>query len=449
MTLQEFTYEGTDGASLVQAGMVLNGAGTAVHSAADKMVATGSTGARFTANDATTRAGRHTINSSKIQAWDVWLKTPAETPTAGNTYQMLTLRHSGGTICIIEYNSAQTIAIYETAGAVRNNIPSAVVANSTGVRVQVKVNIGVATNDSTLEAKAYSSASNWSTQLGTTLTRSAINLGTVNAVAMDVGALTSRTPGLSVGVDNLRVDDGRTTDMPAPPTASNPSITFGSTTQYPEEDTVVNFNYTGSTAGSGSITNYLLAATAWPDGAVTPAITGSTTSTPSFTPTSGGWWEFDATITQTGGLTATQHYIVYAHAHSNADVLVRRVIDPGGWTLGGTGAASLKDALNSSSTANWAESPTSPVAGQQLIFEMDPFGPGPLSGFSIAQWVDSALDLIVGMYLENGTTLVQGSTFDLSSVSAEYETAFDSGDLATASEGAGRRALIVKVGAQA
>lgn len=440
MTLQVFDFEGTDGATLSGTGITLGGTGTAIFAASEAIV--GSTGAKFTANAANVRTARVVINSAKVYALDIFLRTPT-TPASG-TYQMFTLRHASGTILAVEYGTTNTIGIFETAGATRNVIPSVTIANNTFFRIQLLVSIGVATNDSTLTAKVFSSGSNWTTQVGTTLTRSAINLGTVNAVSVDIGAVTTATPGIVVGADYFRADDGKTTDFAGPPSASAPTCVITASDLYPEEDSVVpvSFSYSGSTAGTGSITGYNLVCTAFPVGASSPAITGPTTSTPSFIPTAGSRYEFDATVTQTGGLTNTAHIIVYPHPISSADVKVYSVT-AGTWTNEG-GAASLLVAINDASATTYAQTIANPT-GQVLRCVMDPYGPGSITVFVSGNWIGGALNRTVNIYMPDGVTLLHTDTYALTSVEVERAISLTTGELSTASPGLNRRALVVDI----
>lgn len=438
-TLTTFDFEGTDGATLSGAGIALQGAGSATHATSEAVV--GGTGALFVATAGNPRSARCTITSGKIQCIDVFLRTPSTVPVA-TTFQVATLRHASGTILSVEYNSAGQLAVYETAGAVRTAIPASDVAVSTWFRLSLRVNIGVSTNDSTLTAKVYSSGSNWTTQIGTDLARTGTNLGTAAAVAVDVGAITAVTPGLTIGADYLRAEDGRTTEFGGPPSATAPTAAASASDQYPQVGVSVNLLSTGSTAGSGSLTGYFWTCTEFPSGASSPSISNPTTATASAIPASAGRYTFQVVVTQTGGLTGTATTTVYVYPLSADDVKVFSV-NAGSWTNEG-GAVSLVAAMNDASAATFGQSPTNPT-GQKMRLVMNPYGPGTVSVLVSGYWSGGALTRTVDIFMEDGVTLLSTTTYALTSVEVEREIALDAGDLATASAGLNRRALVVDI----
>lgn len=446
MTLQTFSFEGTDGATLSGTNISLGGSGTAVFSTSAAVV--GGTGARFSATDGATRYASCDINDGKIQAIDVFLETPPTIPGAGAFWQMLVLRSSSGIILAVEYNSAQKINIYEQASASRNNIVTSPVSIpvSTKFRIQLLVNIGVAANDSSYTAKIFGGTpSDWSIQNGATLSRSGINLGTVNAELIWVGAVTAKTPGLQTAADYLRVDDGKTTDFTPPPAATAPTAVASFSDQYSEQGVPVNLLSSGSTAGSGSITGYLWECTYYKPGTTAPAITNPNSAVASYTPSVGSRYTFRLTITQTGGLTAFTDITHYPHAHSNADVGMFSETHDIGWTNEGSPpAASILAAVNDPSSSNYAQSPVGPT-GQLLNCISDPCGPGALSCLVSGNWTGGVINRTVEVRLEDDVTVVTSQTYALTSVEVERELIFDAGDLAQATEGAGRRALHVRI----
>lgn len=441
MALQVFDFEGTNGATLSGTGLSLLGAGTAAFSAADAVV--GSTGARFTATAGNSRMAEILINNGKVQALDFFVRTPSVYPGAGLTSQLFTLRQASGQILAFEVLSTGSFSVFENGGVTRNAVPSTTgSAVSTIYRVQILVSIGVSTNDSTMSCKVFTSGSNWTTQYGTTLTRTGINLGTAAATKVQIGAITAATPGMVVGADYLRVDDGKTTDFTAPPTASSPTAVTGASDQYPEVLTSVNLTSTGSTAGTGSITGYSWVCTAFPDGAALPEITNPTSATASFVPQSAGRYTFQLVVTQTGGLTDDDTITIYVHPASGNDVTVYAVT-PGVWTNEG-GAPTFVAALNDTNAATFHQSVANP-SGQIDRVTMNPYGPGSITFYVSGLYAGGALNRTASIYMADGVTLLMTETWALTSTEVEHPIALDAGDLATASEGVNRRALIIDI----
>lgn len=455
MTLQTVTFDGTPGASPTTAAGVTSVAGTggtAVLSDTDKVI--GATAAVFQAADGQSKSARCNVNSGKVQGFDFFVKTPGRLPTAGSAFAMATLRHASGTVLLFEYTSSGGLSTFEPAGGIRTAIPSSTVAFNTWVRCQILVTVGSSTDDSFYTVKVFSATSPFTTQIGTTLTRGAagagngINIGTVPIVQVDGGAITLTTPGLSGGFDNLRADDGKTTDFTAPPAASAPTAVLGVSNQDPEEDVVITFNYTGSTAGTGTITNWELTCTEFPAGSPAPAIVGPSTATPTSTPLTGGQYEYSGRVQNSSGIWSNLVTIrIYVHAHNAVDVKVRRVISAGGWVVAGAaGPTSLLDALRNPSPtgAYWVESAADPAITDLLVVEMDPFGPDAISVFSSMYYADAPQDGHVGVFMPNATTLLEQLDIDLTATNTQYENRLQPADLVTATTVA-RRNLVVKV----
>lgn len=454
MALQTFTMDGTPGGSVGSPNGTLTGTGASgVYSDTDKVI--GSTAAIFQANPGQTASSRcFFTTAAKVGGIDVFLKTPAVLPGAGVTWSMGAARHlvTSGTVFQIEYLSTGGVALYETAGAQRNAVPGVTLPVNTWFRVQFLFDIngsgGTAPNDSNISAKIFSAASPFTTQLGTTLTRTNVNLGTAPVAGFDGGAVAAATPGNSGGMDSLRWDDTRTTDFAAPPVASAPTCVLGVSNQDPEEDSTITFNYTGSTAGTGTINGWEISCTEFPPGSPAPAITGPLTAAPTSIPATGGQFKYSGRVRNTSGVWSPfVDLIVYSHAKNAVDVKVRRVIDAGGWVVAGAaGPTSLLDALRNPSPtgAYWVESPADPTTTQLLIVEMEPFGPQAISVFASMYYADGPQDGHVGVFMPNASTLLEQLDIDLTATNTQYENKLQPADLTTATTVA-RRNLVVKV----
>lgn len=454
MTLQTFTMDGTPGAAVGGTNGAPVGTGAqCIYSDTDKVI--GSTAVICTATAGQVAAVNSTFTiPNKVGGVDVFLRTLDRLPASG-VATIGTARHANtsGTVFQIEWTATGGISFYENAGGLRNAVPGVTITTTnTWLRVQILFNIngsgGTAPNDSNATIKVFSATSPFTTQLGTTLTRTNVNLGTNPVSGFWGGALTAATPGYVGGEDNLRWDDTRTTDFTAPPVASDPTAVLGVSNQDPEEDATITFNYTGSTAGTGTINLWELTCTEAPQGSPLPAITGPATATPTSVPTTGGQYKYSGRVRNSSGLwSAPVEIIIYAHAKNAVDVKVRRVIDSGGWVVAGAaGPTSLLDALRNPSPtgAYWVESPADPAITQLLIVEMDPFGPDAISVFGTMYYADGPQDGHIGVYMPNATTLLEQGDYDLTAAPVQYETKLQPADLTTATTVA-RRNLVVKV----
>lgn len=93
---------------------------------------------------------------------------------------------------------------------------------------------GGSTTAGQVQAKLYSGTTSWTTQVGSTVTRTDLNLGTDQVSRFDVGIINGTAPVTSIGIDSLQLDNGRTTEIPdyvvpEPPVVSNNELVYTTT----------------------------------------------------------------------------------------------------------------------------------------------------------------------------------------------------------------------------
>lgn len=435
-TLSQWGFEGAQGATLAEAGLGLTGTGTAIHDAAQAVV--GGTGGKFTANDGLTKLARLTATvSSNTMAWSAYIRTPAATPSVDFT--MATLRNTtAGVQLRVMYTAAGAVGVQGVTGGFHSMATG--VALGTQLRWEVLL-VAATSTTGTITAKSYTSAAGWTTQLGTTYTNAAFDAGTTPITASDVGVTTAVTPGGIIGVDYVRMEDGRTTEFGPPPAGGTPTANAGAS-QYVVAGTLITLDGSASTAASGTITGHSWVCTAFPAGATSPAITTPTAATATATLTDGGRYVFQDTVTQTGGATASATVTEYVYEQSNVNVDVFSTT-LGLWTNEG-GAATALAALNDTSQATFLQSPANPT-GQPEISVMNPFGPGNISVFLEGNYSGAALTRTISIYKEDGTTLVDTESYALTSTPFDHEFAIDATSIAAIPALSDRRALVVKV----
>lgn len=432
MALRTFDFEGTNGATLTQTNMTLQGTGTAIHSTADAVV--GGTGGRCTASDGLTRFARCTADTAAdIMAWSPYVRTPQTTPPAD--LSLATLRNASGVAVRLVYTTAGVLALSGVSGGYRNL--------ATGVPLNTMVRVEALFNRTagSVTAKAYTGAG-FTTQIGSTFTLgSGFDAGTAAFSASDVGAITAMTPGAIVGFDYLRMEDGRTTEFGPPPAASPPTAAIVVTPDvYPKTGDTVTVSSTGSAAGSGSLTAYAWSTTEIPPGASSVSFSAPTGASATFAPTAGGLYKIRLTVTQTDAQTDTEDVTIYVHEASNTDVKVYGQASATLWTNEG-GAASVTAALNDASQATWAQSPEDPT-NQPLALIMNPFGPGTIDLDVEGDWEVGAVTRTVNIYKEDGTTSVDTETWALTDAIATRTISVDTAPIPALSD---RRALRVTI----
>jgi hypothetical protein len=441
VTLNTFDFEGTQGATIAGTGITLAGTGTAIHDSAQAVV--GGTGGKCTASDGLTRSARCAATTPSLtMAVSPYLRTPAATPSVD--FSMGTIRNvTPGVSLRIIYTPAGAVGVQGVTGGFQSMATG--VALNTMLRWELLM-VAATSATGTITAKAYTSAAGWTTQLGSTFTSTTFDLGTAALAVCDVGALTAQTPGAVVGFDYVRMEDGRTTEFGAPPAVSGPTANAGAD-QYPEAGATVTLSASASTAGSGSITNYAWSTIEQPPGSASPSFTAPTAVSTDVVVASAGRYVFRVTVTQTGGLTATDDVTMWVHAAAGADIGVYSV------TLGtftSEGGATATVALNDLSDATWLQSQDNP-AGQVLIVVLDPIGPGPVKHYPRDDSDGGAIASVTHtLYLENGTTVVDSWTYAPVASLTETELVVDSAGLALIPEGtlSTRRALVFKTAPQ-
>lgn len=438
MALNTFDFEGTDNATLSGTNITLQGTGTAVFSSADAVV--GGTGGRCTATAGLTRFVRCTLTTASLtMAVSPYVRTPMATSTIGTPVTVGSLRTAAGAAALrIMYNPTSTTLGDVGVQGVTGGFRTVATGVGLGVMLRWEILLVVATaSTGTITAKAYS-GTGFTTLLGT-FTNAVFDAGIAEVASVEVGACTAITPGSIVGFDYLRAEDGRTTEFGAPPAVSSPTANAG-----PDQDVqagvVVTLTGAASTAGSGTLTYSWGSPTEIPPTAATPSVSGQATSTATFTATTPGRYTFPLTVTQTGGLTATDSVTIWVYPASNAAVRVYSVAATTGTNEGG--AASLAVALNDSVDTTYFQSALSPVAATDFVtVTAAPFGPGVIAWTVDAYYQTQPCTLRVRVYKADGTTVIGDATHTLTTTKTSYTTQVDETLIPAQTD---RRALVVK-----
>lgn len=449
-TLNTFDYEGTTDATIAGANIALQGTGQAVYDPLYAVV--GSSGGRCSATAGLTRSVRQTLTvASLTYAWSEYIATPKNDlgMTVGTAVTIGTMRNAAGVSVRVMYQPA--VLSVAAGGAGPGSGAIGVQGNTGGFR-QVAAGVGldvklrweillvVATaTTGTINAQAFTSGSNWGTSLGT-FTNAAFDAGTTAIAATEVGAMTALTPGMIVGFDYGRAEDGRTTQFGPPAAVTGPTANAGPA-QDVVEGAVVTLTAAASTAGSGTLTYAWGAATEIPPGAASPSLATPTGQTTTFVAATQGRYTFPVTVTQSGGLTSTASVTIYVHPASNAAVRVYLTGTTTGTNEGG--AASLVTALNDSSDVTFFLSALSPVpTTDTLPVTCNPFGSGVVQWSIDAYWQTAACTMRVRIYKADGTTVIGDTTHAITNVKQTWVTDVDETLIPLDSD---RRALIVKV----
>lgn len=209
MSLRTWLLEGTAGAAVSTANsgatQVTPNTGTIVYATDAK--STGSTGIRFTSGASQVCIARFAASTaSPSMAFEAAVTLPPTKPPADCT--LATLRHASGVVARFLWGVAGGLYVESVSGGGRMTL----LASPTGgasYRVAMTATVDTATTGR-LSAAIYSPSATSTTPLNS-VSSTAMDLGTAPIVACDLGVVTAMAAATTVGWDDLRLDDGRTT----------------------------------------------------------------------------------------------------------------------------------------------------------------------------------------------------------------------------------------------
>jgi hypothetical protein len=437
MTLNQFTFEGLGAAAYSPSGR------TAVQGPADGDTISntnsgsstssmgGGTHTFRTAMAAHGSFGYQVVNASGVGSYRRWNFAAATTewqasvvvtlpsawplqntsiyafPNAGGTGRFgISLTATGG-LFVQDVGSAHTATII-TGGTL-----------SLGGKYRIVTQaVGGSTTASQVTIKVYSNTgSGWTNQVGSTYTASNWNMGTDQAVGIDLGVNSS--PGaivLTMGFDDIQINDGTGSEIGdyvyvnVPPTVdagANQNVSSGAT---------VSLSATASDS-DGNIASHEWSFDYPSNGA--PALTGGNTATPSFTAGSAGsLYILRDTVTDNGGATASDTVEVRVPTNTVLAPLPGAGTGAGTWTNVG-GAASEGAALADSNDATYVESAAVSASEQNRRFRLTPSQTRTSGTITVRVAQDTAGALVGKVRLYEGTTMRQEWTITVTTSIAD------------------------------
>lgn len=424
-------WVGTNGATPTATGLAFNGTGTAVY---DDTV--GFNSVKITASDGLTK--RATMTGTNVvvdRMTSIIFKALAATPAADKTLVQL-VSSDGGSIRIM-HTAAGNIS-YQIGSGTVTTIGAA--TNGAFYRVQIRANCGVGATDA-ITIKAYTSASNFTTQLGSTVTLTNQTFSDLGVTENRAGALSGTTPGDTTNIGYTITEEARTTDFGGPP-AANPPVANAGPDQDPVVGDVVQLTAAASTAGSGSITGYAWICTEFPAGASSPSISNPAIVNPTFVAAAGGRYTFQCTVTNSGTLTNADSVTCWVAEQSNVDTDVYSVA-AASYTIEG-GAPSREAAVNDATNTTYLLSADG--AGGFGLYTFNPVGLGTIDILIDERWFDGAANRTLTFYKADGTTVVDTlSSYALPAAFATKTWTISGAGLALIPLRSDRRALILKI----
>lgn len=380
MTLATFPLNGTTGTAVTAGAFGTSTVSTSGGTLTLQSSAAweGTTGCRADATTAATVFGRWLFSgaaTSNTASMSVRWKVPASTPAAQAVFAGF-IDTGGGLVGQLIYGTSGAV-FFNDKNNTQTQILSAAQATAGSSFRFFMSNVVATTTTGTVVAKAYSSGS---TQVGSTVSLSNANLGTLALKGVHVGVASAVI--MRSEFDDVQINDGSTAD-PGEYTANTtpPTITAGAnqTVASSGSSQTVNLTSTATPAGgSAGIASYSWTAISWPGantGTAAPSITNPTSQNASFSVPANntGRYIFGVTATDLEGNTSTQATTrVFVPGTSIYPI---EVTSNTGWTV--SSAADLID----SNDATFVES-GAPGSGGALVLRLAPLIQA-TSGFSL------------------------------------------------------------------
>jgi hypothetical protein len=381
-TLNTWLFEGTPGATLADTGLSKQGAGTLVYASAD--AARGSTGARLTAADGNVLAVRLTAAASAmVMRTGGFVRARPAAPTA--TATLATMRNGTG----VAFRSVQeatdgSLGWSDLTGTFRMILAAASVVPDAYYYADITCTVTSTSGQGTVTVTLYNLAG---VQVGTSTLSGTASIGTAPITASDWGACTVFTPGMSVAVDYVRMEDGVTTPFGFPAASSNvpPTITGPSPLNITGPTGSITFQGNDTDGTISSFQCVHLGNTA--PTTVTPTVGTGVVSNPgtdhAFVTfplagmTAGAQYRYGATDTDDDGAVSAQ--VVALVNVTSATPAIRPDVTTSGYTVvgGGTAAQALSAGLPSSRYLQSA----APAAGSTGSVPVEPLPPGAVPVF--------------------------------------------------------------------
>ena len=259
-----------------------------------------------------------------------------------------------------------------------------------------------------------------------------MNVARVGRVSNPSGAMTVPSKWSSIGWDsqtiNTSTDPGVTqSQFMAPPGANSaPTASAGVNRTVAVGSPIT---VTGTSSDSdGTIVSRSWTFTSLPPGVTAPSLTGATTESVTFTPSTAGRYVLSYTVTDDGGLTASASVKVFVPGLSVNVIEV--TANTGGWTNAG-GAANFSAALSDSNDATQAQSPTASGFSAPLRLRLAPLVSPTTFSLNLRSVLSQSGGGAASVALYEGTTLRKTWAVSPTTVLGDLTLTLTSAEIAT------------------
>lgn len=386
-------------------------------------------GALFTSTN-TGSLGRVAVDPNLVQALSFGVKLPAILPPSGVLTFWTPRDTAAAAVGRMAWLDDNTMRFLDKSNAIKyfyttaGGTTKATFQPSTFYRVEARLAAGASTTTGTFTISVYNAAG---TLVGVASSTTA-NLGTVQIASHDIGlGAGGGTSEMSLGVDEIQVEPGRTSEIGAyvPGTNSLPAVTATSPQTTTTPNATVTLNST-ATDSDGTITSRKWDFQSTPLGVAAPSITNSTAATATFVPTIAGIYVARHTVTDNAGGTSSATVTIYVGGTSVSVIGVTG--NPGAW-VPVPAANGLTAVLSDTDSTTYAESPTSPPTAAALRMRLAPLQPLTTLTLALTGLAQSGagnlvntVELFDGSTSRKKWTVAQGGDVTLALTAAETAT---------------------------
>ena len=406
--------------------VVANG-GSSITFTSSKAPASGQTGLRIANVAGQTTNVRYLFDSSASFAsasFTMRFWSPESAPSS--TITVWALRHAGpGRAYNIQWTSAGVLSFYDSTNIITDIAAAGVLSLNTQYVVS-QVVTGASTTAGDVFIRIYAVGS--STPIVSRHITNA-NLSANNISGIDLSAATNAAAA-AVGFSNLQYDTASTTEIPDyVPANANPVVDAG-IDQSVAAGATVNLSANAADADGDALTyswSFTYSSTS------TPALIGSTTSTPSFTATSteGNLYVIQCTVTDGKGGSSQDSVEVRVPTSGNFTTLPINGSNPA-WNLEGS-AATLGNALSDSDDTTLVRSPSYTSTESETKIRLQPLRARSTLQLNVRSVV-SAVGGVTKIRLYAGSSLKQEWAITQSTNPADQVLNVSAGNLPAAGE---------------
>jgi hypothetical protein len=337
--------------------------GTVTYAAA--AAAHGAFGAVASANNTTAVVRASSDADNNVQAMSVVISLDTLPGTGSLTF--ITARTNPAAIALrVQWLASGAVQIGDQPNNFTTIAAPGVLSLGTKYRFELLVS-GGSTTAGSFSVRVFNSSNAQVAYTGVVTGR---NLTANPITAFDFGNQGGISTQMSLTIDDVQIEAGRTTEIGAyvPGVNAPPVVSAAASPSTTTPGTQVSLSGT-ATDSDGSIASVAWVFTSVPAGVTSPTITGASSTSASFTPTAAGVYTLRLTATDNSGAASSSSVTVYVGGTTVSVISVTS--NNGGWTVN-PNTSSTSAVLSDTDATTYIESPASPTSAATERLRLGP-----------------------------------------------------------------------------